>query len=68
MFAFGRVIPVEELTARLEAVDAAAVRSFGEQMMNVPQPCIAVVGPHSRLESYQTFANRFGAGVARAAE
>jgi predicted Zn-dependent peptidase len=68
MFTFGRVIPVEELTAKLDAVDAAAVRRFGERMMNTPRPSVAVVGPHNGLEEYEKFAARFGAGVARAAE
>jgi predicted Zn-dependent peptidase len=66
-FTYGRVIPVEELTARLDAVDAAAVRRFGERLMNTPAPSIAVVGPHSRLESLERFASRFGAGTARRA-
>jgi predicted Zn-dependent peptidase len=68
MFTFGRVIPLEELTAKIEAVDAAAVRRFGERMMNTASPSIAAVGPHNALESYDSFAGRFGAGVARAAE
>ncbi len=68
IFTYGRVIPVEELTAKLDAVDASAVRRFGERVMNTPQPSIAVVGPHNGLESYDNFAARFGAGVARAAE
>jgi predicted Zn-dependent peptidase len=65
IFSYGRVIPVEELTAKLDAVDASAVRRFGERMMNSDQPSLAVVGPHNKLESYATFASRFGAGTAR---
>jgi predicted Zn-dependent peptidase len=65
LFTFGRVIPVEELTAKLDAVDLAAVRRFGERMMSTPQPSIAVVGPHNSLESYGRFSERFGAGAAR---
>ena len=67
LFTFGRVIPVEELTAKLEAVDATAVRRFGERIMNTEQPSLAVVGPHNKLESYPTFAGRFGAEAARRA-
>ena len=33
LFAHGRVLPVEELIAKLEAVDAAAVRRFGARLM-----------------------------------
>ncbi len=65
LFTFGRVIPVEELTARLDAVDAAAVRRFGERVMNTASPSLAVVGPHNSLEDYDSFTGRFGADAAR---
>jgi predicted Zn-dependent peptidase len=65
LFTFGRVIPVEELTAKLDAVDATAVRQFGARVMTTERPCIAVVGPHNNLEPHDAFARRFGAGVAR---
>jgi predicted Zn-dependent peptidase len=67
LFTYGRVVPVEELTAKLEAVDAAAVRRFGERVMSAAQPSVAVVGPHNRLETYDRFASRFGAAVSRQA-
>ena len=44
-------IPIAEFTAKLDAVDAAAVRRFGERMMNTDRPSIAAVGPRSSLES-----------------
>jgi len=68
LFAFGRVIPIEELTSKLAAVDAAAVRRFGERMMNSPRPALAAVGPLSKLESYESFAARFGVPNRVAAE
>jgi predicted Zn-dependent peptidase len=68
LFAFGRVIPVEELTAKLAAVDAAAVRRFGERMMIAPRPALAAVGPLGKLESYDSFAARFGVPNRAAAE
>jgi predicted Zn-dependent peptidase len=67
IFAMGRVLPIEELTARLEAVDAAAVRRFGDRVMASANPAIAAVGPVGRLESHDAFARRFG-GALRAAE
>jgi predicted Zn-dependent peptidase len=67
LFTYGRVLPVEELTAKLEAVDAVAVRRFGERVMSVAQPSVAVVGPHSKLETYDRFSRRFGAAVSRQA-
>jgi predicted Zn-dependent peptidase len=59
--AFGRVLSIEELTTRLEAVDASAVRRFGSRVMTAPQPAIAAVGPTGRLERHDVFARRFGA-------
>ena len=67
IFAMGRVLPIEELTSRLEAVDAAAVRRFGDRVMASANPAIAAVGPVGRLESHDAFARRFG-GALRAAE
>ncbi|MGH6871884.1 MAG: M16 family metallopeptidase [Rhizomicrobium sp.] len=67
LLAHGRVVPVEEILARLEAVDAAAVRRFGERVMATSRPAMAAVGPLGKLESYDTFAARFGA-VRKAAE
>jgi predicted Zn-dependent peptidase len=69
MFTFGRVLPVEEMTARLEAVDAAAVRRFGTMVMETQCPAIASVGPAERLESLSVFTARFGGlNAVRAAE
>jgi hypothetical protein len=61
------VLPVEELTARLDAVDASAVRRFGETVMASERPAMAAVGPLGRLESHDKFSRRFGTGHARAA-
>ncbi len=69
MFTHGRVLPIEELTARLDAVDAAAVRRFGERVMAAAEPAIAAIGPIGKLESHDAFARRFGVGhTLRAAE
>ncbi|MFL5236809.1 MAG: M16 family metallopeptidase [Rhizomicrobium sp.] len=67
LLTFGRIIPLEELTAKLDAVDAMAVRRFGERIMSTSHPSLAVVGPHNSLEDYGRFAGRFGAGVVRQA-
>jgi len=67
MFSHGRVLSIEELTAKLDAVDAAAVRRFGERVMAAAEPAIAAVGPIGKLESHATFARRFGTAL-RAAE
>ncbi len=60
LFNHGRVLTAEELEAKLDAVDAAAVRRFGAQVMAAGCPAIATVGPAGKLERYETFAGRFG--------
>jgi predicted Zn-dependent peptidase len=67
LLAFGRVMPVSEVISKLDAVDAAAVRRFGDRVMATARPSLAAVGPLKKLERYETFANRFGA-VSKAAE
>ena len=65
MLAYGRVLPLEELSARLDAVDAAAVRRFGDRIMQAGRPSIAALGPIGKLENHGVFAQRFAAGVTR---
>jgi len=68
-FTYGRVLPTEEITTKLEAVDAGAVRRFAGRVMSTQRPSLAVVGPHNALEAYDSFVARFGgASVLRAAE
>jgi predicted Zn-dependent peptidase len=67
LLAYGRVVPVEELTAKLEAVDARKVREFGARIMASPTPAIAAIGPVAKLESYANFVRRFGASTIRVA-
>jgi len=69
MFSYGRVLSPEELTARLDEVDAGAVRRIGEMLMRSQRPAMASLGPVGALESYDTFARRFGGAITmRAAE
>jgi len=69
IFAYGRVLTIAEMTARLDAVDAAAIRRFGARVLETGNPSIAAVGPVGQLESFDTFARRFGsARVKHAAE
>jgi len=67
LFAFGRVLSIEELAAKLEAVDTAAVRRFGDKIMRSGRCAIAALGPVGRLESHAVFMRRFGPGEPRAA-
>jgi predicted Zn-dependent peptidase len=69
MFSYGRVLSIEELTARIDEVDVAAVRRFGANLMNSVRPAVAALGPVGALEDYETFAGRFGgSNTLRAAE
>jgi predicted Zn-dependent peptidase len=61
LFHYGRSIPTEELVAKLEAVSVADVRRFAANVMATSRPARAAVGPLAKLESYATFAKRFGA-------
>lgn len=67
IFNYDRVLSVEEMTEKLDAVDAAAVRRFGEKVMTTANPSVATVGPAGKLERYGIFAGRFGAKPAACA-
>jgi predicted Zn-dependent peptidase len=69
IFSFGRVLTMAEITRKLDAIDAAAVRRFGARIMQSTNPSVATVGPAGKLEPYGIFASRFGSKpTARAAE
>ena len=68
IFAYGRVVTPEEIVRKLDAVDVEAVRAFAARVMACSNPSIAALGPVGKLESYESFARRFGAGARRAAE
>jgi predicted Zn-dependent peptidase len=59
IFTYDRVLPVEELTAKLDAVDAAAVRRYADGIMRSGKPTLATVGPAGKFEDYEAFAARF---------
>ena len=57
---YGRVLSVEELIHRVDAVDAGALKRFATRLCERGDPAIAAVGPVKRVESRDTFARRFG--------
>jgi len=59
---FGRAIPVDELVAHIEAVDAAAVQRVGARLtMTATAPVVvAALGPINKLEPYERTRARFG--------
>jgi predicted Zn-dependent peptidase len=60
LFNFGRVLSTKEMTARVDAVDAAALRRFATRLLEMGTPAMASVGPVGRLETLDRFARRFG--------
>ena len=55
----GRVFPVAELAAKVDAVDAAKVRSLAGRLFSGARPAIAAIGPLHRLASYSDIAAEF---------
>lgn len=68
LLAYGRVVPLSEIRAKLEATDASAVRRIGEQLMATERPALAAIGPVGKLERSETFARRYGTATRHAAE
>jgi predicted Zn-dependent peptidase len=58
LLTFGRIVSVEEIVAKIEAVDEAAVRRVAGRILS-SRPTVAAVGPAGRLESYDAIAERF---------
>jgi predicted Zn-dependent peptidase len=56
---FGRVIPPDELVARIEAIDTAAVRDLAAKIFSGP-PTLATVGPANGMMGRERIAERFG--------
>jgi predicted Zn-dependent peptidase len=57
---FGRLFSPRELIARIDAVDAAAVRRMAARILASGPLSLAVLGPSSQLASYDQIAARFG--------
>jgi predicted Zn-dependent peptidase len=57
---FGRLFSPRELIARVDAVDAAAVRRMAARILASGPMSLAVLGPSSQLASYDQIAARFG--------
>jgi predicted Zn-dependent peptidase len=63
----GRTVPMEELVARIDAVDAAAVRDALASIVFDSAPTLAAVGPVQRLESAADIRERLRLAARRAA-
>ncbi len=57
---FNRVLPIHELTDRVDKVDVDMVRRLADRISNGSRPTISAIGPISRLASYDKIAAKFG--------
>jgi predicted Zn-dependent peptidase len=58
---FGRVLPVDEIVERIDAVDAAEIRRFaGRVLGGRAGPALAALGPIETLDDLTTIAARLG--------
>jgi predicted Zn-dependent peptidase len=60
---FGRLIPFDELSAKIEAIDAASVRKLVARILSGSTPTLATVGPVKGMLDRTRIAERFGATV-----
>lgn len=65
---FGRPIPTEELTERLEAISAERLRDLAGRLFSECNPTIAAVGPVKKVMAQKDIAERLGIKQATAAE
>jgi predicted Zn-dependent peptidase len=56
---FGRVLPVEEILARVEAIDAAAVRALAGRVLSGSKLSVGAIGPLTGLANRARLAESF---------
>ncbi len=54
---YGRILPVEEIIAKIEAVDAAAVAKAAQRLF-AGTPTFTVIGPQTKVEDFATIKGR----------
>jgi predicted Zn-dependent peptidase len=57
---FGRLIPVEELVAKVEAISVGQVRDLAGRILSGSPPTVATVGPVNGMIGHDRIAERFG--------
>ena len=60
LLGFGRTIPVDEIVARVEAVDVAAVRQAAGLLISRGRPTLAAIGPQGGLDPAARVVERLG--------
>ena len=66
ILAYGRVMSVEELIGRIEAVDVASTREAGRTLLSRSRPAVVALGTGRGLEAAVGFAEGLNRAVARA--
>ena len=61
MLVYGRVLPIEEIVAAIDAVDVAAVHKAAARTLSTGPLTLAAIGPLDRLEGYEAIKRRFAA-------
>lgn len=64
MMVFGRIIPIEELEAKIDAVTVDELRRLAETIFTGSTPTVAAVGPVGALPAHHHIAERLGAPAA----
>jgi predicted Zn-dependent peptidase len=59
MFVYGRALTLEEMTARIDAINVADVRRAGAAMLRSP-PTVAAIGRVGRVIGAEKVARRLG--------
>jgi predicted Zn-dependent peptidase len=57
--AYGRLVPVEEMVAKVEAIDAEAVAAVARRLFS-GTPTFAAIGPLGKVEHYDSVKGRLG--------
>ncbi len=60
---FGRVIPIDELVAKVDAITVSEVRKLAGEFISGSSPSLAAVGPLDGLIPHDKLAERFGARI-----
>jgi predicted Zn-dependent peptidase len=58
LLVYGRIIPIEEIVAQIDAIDETAIRRVARRILE-SRPTIAAVGPTRTLQAYDSIAGRF---------
>jgi predicted Zn-dependent peptidase len=61
LIVFGRVVPVDELVAKIDAVAVTDVRRLAGAIFTETAPTLAAIGPVGSLIEYDRVAARLGA-------